>query len=308
MQSDSSDLPTVGTEASALSPLKNTRMYHARHESMSDSEPYYDSDNPEARLKLRNSPTHRPFYRRLQHRKKEEMIHEKWLEKMKNPDYDLKERIKSECGADVTLGGSRVSYIYVVTDNESKIVGKFKMAFVYVRLLRKWYPSNGRCFLPPTVSFKKRFKEEIYDPTDKNVLGMVKRTCKAIDVFMKRMLCVSKLRDSILKDYPDITMNVDKRFKSMQIKFVGEEWPVDIPKATREDCMYVQLEWDKHGELDDIIYQYGYGNGGDFAKSKLVQKMFRDRFQDFFDSPLEVSFKRLMGSPVRTTSWSPESP
>ncbi|XP_006568028.1 mediator of RNA polymerase II transcription subunit 15 isoform X1 [Apis mellifera] len=137
---------------------KLTNMYYSQYESSIESEAAYDSDNSDTYKILTKSPSHAQFYKYIERRNDEELLHESWKFTIRE-QINLATEIKEQCGMEVNLTDNQVCYIYKPGIDETHIPGiKFKITFVYIKLLRKWYISLGHSRLPDVITLENKVK------------------------------------------------------------------------------------------------------------------------------------------------------
>ncbi|XP_031850422.1 uncharacterized protein LOC116435211 isoform X5 [Nomia melanderi] len=127
--------------------------------SSTESEPMYNSDNADTYEKLIRSPSQAEYVQYINHRKDEESHYELWKQMLCEHSH-ISLKIKKQCGMTAVLTDDRVRYIYKPDSNNSHIPGiKFKITFIYIKLLRKWYISLGRSRVPNVINLRNKVRE-----------------------------------------------------------------------------------------------------------------------------------------------------
>ncbi|XP_029033856.2 uncharacterized protein LOC114871738 [Osmia bicornis bicornis] len=271
-----------------------TNMYYAQYESNTESEPGYDSDNPDAFKSLMESPSQAEFRKYLEQRRSEELLHESWKLKLREK-LDLAENIKEQCGMAVDLKDDRVCYVYKPAI-ESTIVGiKFKITFEYIKLLRKWYLSLGHSRLPDVINIQNKFKDGIYDPIKPKVLAFIQKVKNKFDIYVQRLVNIYKVIDTIKETYKYMEFEVNPSLTDIKAVLKDEEWPKSIKKISRQDCIAVKLSLDANLEVSDVEYEYVYSEQTSTLKHyKMCIKQLEKKLQIFFDYPLIEAFITFM--------------
>ncbi|KAL2724370.1 mediator of RNA polymerase II transcription subunit 15 [Vespula squamosa] len=200
--------------------------YYAQYASISESEPNYDSDNPEAFEALKNSPTHTEFINIIEKRRNKELLYEHWKNIIHHESIiELKHQIKEECGMKVQLRDKVVTYVYKPElDNGGKYF-RFKFVYRYSKILHKWYFSLGYSFLPNILKIKNILKYDVYNPIGPKIIKIMKKMREVIDAFIESYLYIFQIIDYAEKKYPDIVFQVNRNHTNLKMLLMEKTWP-----------------------------------------------------------------------------------
>ncbi|KAL2732831.1 mediator of RNA polymerase II transcription subunit 15 [Vespula maculifrons] len=207
-----------------MSSLNN--YYYAQYASISESEPNYDSDNPEVFEALKNSPTHIQFINIIEKRRNKELLYEHWKNIIRHESIiEIKDQIKKECGMKVQLRDRVVTYIYKPEiDNDGKYF-RFKFVYRYSKILHKWYFSLGCSFLPDILKIRNVLKYDIHNPIGPKIIKIMKKMREIIDAFIESYLYIFQIIDYAEKKYPDIAFQVNRNHTNLKMLLMEKTWP-----------------------------------------------------------------------------------
>ena len=233
-----------------------TNMYYLQYESSIESEGAYDSDNSDIRKILIRSPSHAKLYKYIERRNNENLLHESWKSKI-HEQTNLAKNIQDQCGMLIDLADNRVCYIYKPVVDETHLPGiKFKITFVYVKLLRKWYISLGRSRLPDIIILDNKIRNGTYDPTSPKILKLISKIKSILDMFIEKLKYICKMVDHMKEAYKDIGVQVNKSLTNIKIMLCKEAWPKDVKKTSAEDIIILDITLDDNFETDELSYEY----------------------------------------------------
>lgn len=272
-----------------------TNMYYAQYASSTESEPGYDSDNPDAHKRLMESPSQAEFRKYLERRRSEELLHESWKVKIREKP-DLAKKIKEQCGMAVDLKDDRVCYIYKPAIESTIVSGiKFKIKFVYIKLLRKWYFSLGRSRLPDVINIQNKLKNGTYDPIGPKLLAFMQKVKNVLDIFIQRLVYIYKVIDTIKETYKYMEFEVNQSLTEIKAVLKDNEWPKSIKKISHQDCIVVELSLDAKLEVHEVGYKYLYTKRKSTLKDyEMCIKQLEKKLKIFFDYPLIEAFITFM--------------
>ncbi|XP_043676004.1 uncharacterized protein LOC122632837 [Vespula pensylvanica] len=260
--------------------------YYAQYASISESEPNYDSDNPEVFEALKNSPTHIQFINIIEKRRNKELLYEHWKNIIRHESIiELKDQIKKECGMKVQLRDRVVTYIYKPEiDNDGKYF-RFKFVYRYSKILHKWYFSLGCSFLPDILKIKNILKYDIYNPIGPKIIKIMKKMREIIDAFIESYLYIFQIIDYAEKKYPDIAFQVNRNHTNLKMLLMEKTWPKSIKKINTTDIIIVTFTFDKNLEIDIIDFEYL------FNENELVSEDIKKMYINLLWNKLEVFIK-----------------
>ncbi|XP_047359715.1 uncharacterized protein LOC124953000 [Vespa velutina] len=260
--------------------------YYAQYASISESEPNYDSDNPEVLEALKNSPTHTQFINIIEKRKKKELLYKHWKNTIHHDSIiELKSQIEKECGMRVRLRGRVVTYVYKPElDNDGKYF-RFKFVYRYSKILHKWYFSLGYSFLPDVLEIKNILKRNVYNPIGPKIIKIMKKIREIIDAFIESYLYIFQIIDYAEKKYPDIAFQVNRNHTNLKMLLMEKTWPKSIKKINATDIIIVTFKFDKNLEINIIDFEYL------FNENKLVSEDIKKMYLNLLWNKLEIFIK-----------------
>lgn len=276
-----------------MSKLNN--YYYAQYASISESEPNYDSDNPEVLEALKNSPTHTQFIDIIENRKNKELLYQHWKNTIHHDSIiKLKNQIEKECGMTVRLSGRVVTYLYKL-DNDRKYF-RFKFVYRYSQILHKWYFSLGSSFLPDVLEIKNRLKLNIYNPIGPKVIKIMKKIKEVIDAFIESYLYIFQIIDYAEKKYPDIAFQVNRNHTNLKMLLTEKTWPKSIKKINTTDIIIVTFKFDKNLEIDIIDFEYLFNENELMSENvkKMYSNLLWNKLEVFIKLPFYDAFTNFM--------------
>lgn len=260
--------------------------YYAQYASISESEPNYDSDNPEVFEALKNSPTHIQFINIIEKRRNKELLYEHWKNIIRHESIiEIKDQIKKECGMKVQLRDRVVTYIYKPEiDNDGKYF-RFKFVYRYSKILHKWYFSLGCSFLPDILKIRNVLKYDIHNPIGPKIIKIMKKMREIIDAFIESYLYIFQIIDYAEKKYPDIAFQVNRNHTNLKMLLMEKTWPKSIKKINTTDIIIVTFTFDKNLEIDIIDFEYL------FNENELVSEDIKKMYINLLWNKLEVFIK-----------------
>nr|XP_050858826.1 uncharacterized protein LOC127067660 [Vespula vulgaris] len=260
--------------------------YYAQYASISESEPNYDSDNPEVFEALKNSPTHIQFINIIEKRRNKELLYEHWKNIIRHESIiEIKDQIKKECGMKVQLRDRVVTYIYKPEiDNDGKYF-RFKFVYRYSKILHKWYFSLGCSFLPDILKIRNVLKYDIHNPIGPKIIKIMKKMREVIDAFIESYLYIFQIIDYAEKKYPDIAFQVNRNHTNLKMLLMEKTWPKSIKKINTTDIIIVTFTFDKNLEIDIIDFEYL------FNENELVSEDIKKMYINLLWNKLEVFIK-----------------
>lgn len=246
--------------------------YYSEYVSSSDSEPFYDYNNPKAWEALKNSPTHAEYFKIIEDRKHKEELHENW-EQMIHHDVEvqeIKEKIKEEYGMRIHLRENRVTFVYEPEFSNEEKLFKFKVVLRYSKIVGKWYFSLGYSFLPDIIPFKDIIKYNVFNPIGPSVLKIIQKIKQILDSYIKSYFYIFRFIDYAKKKYPDISFQVDQCYKSLKILLMDKIWPKNIKKISPIDVLILNLTLNEDLKVDTVDFEYIYENVSIPKKEKTI--------------------------------------
>lgn len=274
--------------------LKLTNMYYSQYDSSIESEAAYDSDNSNTYEILMKSPSQVKFHEYIERRNDEVLLHVSWKHTIRKQANFAKE-LKEQCGMTVELADNKVCYIYEPDINETHIPGiKFKITFVYVKLLRKWYISLGRSHLPDNITFNINLKRGTYNPTTPNILRMVREIKYLLQIFVQQLELLCEMVENMKETYKDIEFEINTSLTNVKIILKEEAWPKDIEKTSPEDIIILELILDTNFKVDNLSYEYVHSKNALAEQRRICIFKLEKKLEIFFDLTLVEAFKLFM--------------
>lgn len=273
---------------------KLTNMYYSQYESSIESEAAYDSDNSDTHEILIKSPSHAQFYKYIERRNDEELLHESWKFTIRE-QINLATEIKEQCGMEVNLTDNQVCYIYKPGIDETHIPGiKFKITFIYIKLLRKWYISLGHSRLPDVITLENKVKRGTYNPTTPNILKMIRKIKNSLKIFVQRLEYICKMIEDVKEIHKDTEFEVNKSLTNIKIMLKENAWPKFIEKTSPQDIIILEIVLDVDFKTDNLSYEYIHKNNVLTQQKEICITKLEKKLKIFFDFPLVEAFKLFM--------------
>ncbi|XP_043508635.1 uncharacterized protein LOC122528026 [Frieseomelitta varia] len=276
---------------------KLTNMYYSQYESSIESEAAYDSDNSDTYEILIRSPSHAKFYKYIEYRNAETFLHESWKSKIHEQANAKKiaKNIKEQCGMVINLADNRVCYIYKPIVDETHLPGiKFKITFIYVKLLRKWYISLGRSRLPDIITLDNKLKNGTHDPIGPKILKLICKIKRILDIFIQKLEYVCKMVDHMKGAYKDIRVQLNKSLTNIKIMLCEKAWPKDVKKSSAEDIIILDIMLGDNFETDELSYEYMHKRDISAEQKRMYIFELEKKIKIFFYLPLMEAFGIFM--------------
>ncbi|XP_015607784.1 uncharacterized protein LOC107273780 isoform X1 [Cephus cinctus] len=271
---------------------KVDQIYYAVYPSSSESEPYYESDSSEARRRLQQSPTHAKFYKYLREREEMIRLHEVWKDTITDPGFT--ESIEASCLMEVRLRDERVEYKYTPAYENGFYY--FRITLVYMKPLRKWILSPGRCRLPGSMSLRGKMKGGTLNPVSERVMRLLHKVRQNIDVYMKRFMYIQRFVDYFIENYfNDGEIGEDLELKELTIVLKEKAWPIGIDKTCWRDIIHLYITLDDDYIAQDVTYKYTHQKKADPVVIHNCKLQLENRIRVFFSYEINEAFKKFMG-------------
>ncbi|XP_043502961.1 uncharacterized protein LOC122524654 [Polistes fuscatus] len=275
--------------------LKFNNYYYAQYATSCESEPGYDSDNPEALQSLKYSPTYIQLMSILKRRAQKKSIYKNWKNRIIQ-ESDLENRIEKKCGMRVKIRSQVVTYIYKSELDNNGNYFQYKIVYRYSKILQKWYFSLGYSFIPDTFNTKEIFKHSVDDPISPKVIKIVNIIREAIDAFLESHSYIFQFIDYAEKKYPDIEFQIDQHHINLKMLLKEKTWPKNIKKINTTDTIIATFEFDKNLDINSIDFQYLFLED-ELVSEKIKQiyiDLLRNKFKVFLQLPLYEAFTHFM--------------
>lgn len=272
-------------------------IYYSKYESTIESEAWYDSDNSEALEASDRSPFYEEFKQYIERRNDEELMHNAWKQRI-TEHVNLTNDIESLCGMKVYLANERVKYIYYPTLNEIPIPGfRFKITLVYIKLLRKWYISLGRCLLPDVINIQDKLNSGVYNPIGPKVLKLITKVKDLIDVYMRQYVEIQRFIDHAKENYKDIEVGMDIDMSNVRVVLKDKAWPEYMKHIDASEVLILSLAVDENITVNTLAYEYIHGKMHQEEKKQQI-KILEDKLKLFFHFSLQEAIDKFMKADI----------
>ncbi|XP_076183369.1 uncharacterized protein LOC143155032 [Ptiloglossa arizonensis] len=271
-----------------------TNRYYSQYESSIESEPFYDSDNVDTHKRLMESSSEVTFWQYIEHRNNEELLHKYWKLRLRKQT-NLAKEIKERCGMAVNLADNRVQYIYKPVINGTPVKDiKFKITFIYIKLIRRWFISLGHTRLPEVIKLHNKIKRGIYDPLGQKVLKMVREVKFLLKIFVHRLIYIYEMIDKVKKVYGKIEFQVSQSLTNVKVLLKEKGWPKSIDKTSPADIIILELILNENLEIENLTYEYIISDEVSEEMKKMYNNKLEKKLKTFFNFPLKEGFEMFM--------------